>query len=344
MSSKATNTSQIIKWILFVLGVLITGAAIFFDSLLFGEKSIFNRSISNNEVVNLLYQKIPALIRSIQIIVLALILYYLVSVILSKMLGRNNRGVTIAKLCKSFLKWIVAIASLMFVLGAWGIDTTTLLASAGILTLIVGLGAQSLVADIVAGIFIVFEGEFQVGDIVIINNWRGTVQEIGVRTTKIIDAGGNVNIVNNSEITTIINQTQEVSLAKCTVGIEYGESLTRVELVIKENLDKIKEHIPAILEGPYYKGVTMLNTSSVDLLFIAKCKEEDIFQVQRDLNREFKLLFDENGINIPFPQIVLNHPKEMSVAASTSKKRAAKKFLEEQKTLSEDLESEEMDR
>ena len=62
-------------------------------------------------------------------------------------------------------------------------------------------------------------------------------------------------------------------MAKCVVGIEYGESLTRVELVVKDNLEKIKENIPAILEGPYYKGVTMLNTSSVDLLFVAKCKE-----------------------------------------------------------------------
>ena len=204
--------------------------------------------------------------------------------------------------------------------------------------MVVGLGAQSLVADIVAGIFIVFEGEFQVGDIVVINNWRGTVQEIGIRTTKIVDAGGNVNIVNNSEITTIINQTQQISLATCTVGIEYSESLNRVELVIKDNLEKIRETIPAIVEGPYYKGVTALNSSSVDLLFVAKCKEEDIFQVQRDMNRAFKLLFDENGINIPFPQIVLNQAKESAPTPNKKQRQAAQEFVEEQKELSAGLE------
>ena len=337
------KASSVIKWILFALGVIATGITIFLDGQLFGESSIFNQTITENNLINVLYQKIPALIRTMQIIVLSMTAYYFGNFLLQVTFGRTNRGMTISKLCKSFLKWVVALSSLMFALSAWGIDTTTLLASAGIVTLIIGLGAQSLVADIVAGIFIVFESEFQVGDIVIINNWRGTVQEIGVRTTKIVDAGGNVNIINNSEITTIINQTQEESLAKCVVGIEYGESLTRVELVVKDNLEKIKENIPAILEGPYYKGVTMLNTSSVDLLFIAKCKEEDIFQVQRDLNREFKLLFDEHGINIPFPQVVLNQPSVFNTKMSEKKKKSAKEFLEEQKILSNDLESEEME-
>lgn len=341
MKNKITP-STIIKWILFGLGLIGTGVAIYFDSKIFGESSIFNRSIGKHNVLNLLYHKIPALIRSMQVIVISITVYYLVSVVLRKTAGKSNRGVTISKLCQSFLKWILAIAAVMFILGAWGIDTATLLASAGILTLIVGLGAQSLVADIVAGIFMVFEGEFQVGDIVVINNWRGTVQEIGIRTTKIVDAGGNINIVNNSEITTVVNQTQEISLAKCVVGIEYQESLTRVELIVQQNLDTIKKNIPAILEGPYYKGVTALNTSSVDLLFVAQCKEEDIFQVQRDLNREFKLLFDEHGINIPFPQIVLNQPSEADNSATVSHKKQAKQFLEEQKVLSEDLESEEL--
>lgn len=337
------KVSNVLKWILFALGLIATGVTMFYDAYLFGESSIFNQTLTDNNLFNFLYQKIPALIRSMQIIFLSMTVYYLGDFLFRATFGRSNRGMTISKLCKSFLKWVVAISSLMFVLSAWGIDTTTLLASAGILTLIIGLGAQSLVADIVAGIFIVFEGEFQVGDIVIINNWRGTVQEIGVRTTKIVDAGGNVNIVNNSEITTIINQTQEESLAKCVVGIEYGESLTRVELVVKDNLEKIKENIPAILEGPYYKGVTMLNTSSVDLLFVAKCKEEDIFQVQRDLNREFKLLFDEHGINIPFPQVVLNQPSVSNTKTSEKKKKSAKEFLEEQKMLSNELESEELE-
>ncbi len=338
MAEEKNKAGLVVKWILYVIGLLGAIAAIVFDPYLFGENSVFNKAVTDNNVVNVLYQKIPSLIRTVQIAVFCVTLYYVVTFILSSLLKESNRGVTIAKLLSSFLKWAITIAAVMFILSAWGIDATTLLASAGILTLVIGLGAQSLVADIVAGIFIVFEGEFQVGDIVVINNWRGTVQEIGIRTTKIVDAGGNVNIVNNSEITTIINQTQQVSLATCTVGIEYGESLNRVELVVKENLEKIREAIPAIVEGPYYKGVTALNSSSVDLLFVAKCKEEDIFQVQRDMNRAFKLLFDENGINIPFPQIVLNQAKEPAPTPNKKQRQAAQEFVEEQKELSAGLE------
>lgn len=338
MESKKKNS--VVKLIVFVLCVIGTGFAIYFNTELFGENSIFNKNVSSNEIVNVLYQKIPAVIRTVEIITLSILTYYIAGLVLKIMYNKSKRGATISKLLTSFLKWAIFIGATMIVLGAWGIDTTTLLASAGVLTLIVGLGAQSLVADIVAGLFIVFEGEFEVGDIVVINNWRGTVTEIGIRTTKIVDAGGNINIVNNSEITTIINQTQEVSLATCTVGIEYSESIQRVELIVQQNLDKVKQNIPAIIEGPYYKGVSALAESSVNLLFVAKCKEEDIFQVQRDMNREFKILFDENGINIPFAQIVINKPNDASNKISEMQKEQARKFVEEQKTLSSDLESE----
>lgn len=254
--------------------------------------------------------------------------------------AKSNRSLTIVKLLESFVRWVIAIIAVFVVLNAWGVDTTTLLASAGILTLVVGFGAQSLVADIVAGIFMVFEGEFQIGDIVIVNGWRGTVSQIGIRTTKLVDSSGNVNIVNNSEITTVVNQTKDVSLAKCVIGIEYNESLPKVEVIIRDNLEEIKKNIPGIIDGPYYKGVEALNASSDDLLLVASCKEEDIYQVQRDLNRELKLLFDKHNINIPFPQVLVNQPVE--IKSKTTKKiiEGAREFVSEQKEQSQGLEDE----
>ena len=222
---------------------------------------------------------------------------------------------------------------------AWGADTTTMLASAGVLTLIIGLGSQSLVADVLAGIFIVFEGEFQVGDIVIIDGWRGEVKEIGIRTTKLIDAGGNIKIVNNSEIKTIINQTQELSLAKAYVAVSYGARIEKIEAVIADNIANIKDKIPAIVEGPFYKGVSELGESGVTLLFVAKCAEDDIYQVQRDLNREIKIMFDDNDIEIPFNQLVV-HMGSDAVANEILSKNEIKKaesFNEEQKELSKDI-------
>ena len=340
MQEKGNKGGQFVKLLLLLVLAAVTVAAFVFTNQLFGEDSVFNKAVSGNNFVNLLYQKIPALIRSVQIVTIAVLLSLLLRFIMRKGFARSNRAKTIVNLLESFVKWVIAIVAIMMVLHAWGVDTATLLASAGILTLIVGLGAESLVADIVAGIFMVFEGEFQVGDIVIINDWRDTVQEIGIRTTKIVDAGGNINIVNNSQITTVVNQTQEISQASVTVGVEYGESLPRVEIVIRDNLETIKEHIPAIIEGPYYKGVSALGASSVDLLFIAKCREEDIFQVQRDMNRELKLLFDANNIGIPFPQVVVNQPATFNTKTTKRMETGARDFVEEQKEQSKGIEEE----
>ena len=197
-------------------------------------------------------------------------------------------------------------------------------------------GAQSLVGDILAGIFIVFEGEFRVGDIVTIGDWRGTVVEIGIRTTKVLSGGHDVKIFNNSEIKQVINMTKQYSTAVLDIGIDYNESLERVEAVLKKELPHIREHVPAIMEGPYYKGVTSLGDSSVNIRILAECHEKDRIQVVRDMNREIKLCFDRNHISIPFPQIVVNQPAEIKEATSEDKK-TANQFLHEQKEASKDL-------
>ena len=342
----------IIKWSLYGALMIITILIFVFSANIFGKgKSVdpisgdvtweiapmFYAINTGNDFLNyFLEHAISNTLRTIQIaglaITFAIGIHYL-----AKIAFKGKKAVTISRLIVSFLKWVVFLCAIFFTMSAWGADTVTLLASAGVLTLIIGLGSQSLVADILAGIFIVFEGEFQVGDIVIIDSWRGEVKEIGIRTTKLVDAGGNIKIVNNSEIKTIINQTQELSVAKTYVSISYG---ARVEEVIADNIAHIKDKIPAIVEGPYYKGVSELGESGVSLLFIAKCKEDDYYQVGRDLNREIKIMFDDNGIEIPFNQIVVHQEDGSEDKNPRPSKKVIQKvenFNEEQKELSKDI-------
>ena len=320
---------------LLAAGVIVT---FIFDKKLFGAETIFVPIPGQGDFVNYMMTRgFPAMIRTVQIVVLALAASYVLS-LLARLTFESKKTITIALLLLNLLKWVVAIASVFLIMGAWGADTTMMLASAGVITLIIGLGSQALVQDILAGIFIVFEGDFQVGDIVIIDGWRGEVKAIGIRTTKLVDAGGNVKIVNNSDIRSIINQTQELSVAKCYVGVSYGDRIETIEKVIADNLPKIKEKIPTIVEGPYYKGVSELADSAVVLLFVAKCKETDIYQVQRDLNREIKIVFDDNNVNIPFPQVTVSYDQGSDTTKLSKKDRkVAEAFVEEQKDLSKDI-------
>ena len=308
---KAKTKKQTIK-VLIILGLmlLITIAVMVYQDYLTAEGSVFFTNDLGNSVLNAIWKKIPAIIISFQIITIAALAIFLINIILPKLFQKTNRQKTIISLMKSLIKWVIIIITIFLVLNAFGVDTSTLLASAGILALVIGLGAQSLIADIIAGFFIVFEEEYQVGDIITIDGFRGTVSDIGIRVTKIVDAGGNVKIMNNSDIKSIINQTSELSVAKCIMSIDYDESVERVEKIFKEYAPKIQKNIPDIIEGPFYRGINQLNSSSVDLFFIAKCNEENVYQVQRDMNKELFKMFKENNITVPFPQVVVSNREE----------------------------------
>lgn len=243
----------------------------------------------------------------------------------------GTRGETIGHLLLSVVKYGGTLGTFFYCLHLVGIDSSSLLASAGILSLVVGLGAQSLIKDIIAGIFIVFEGEFRVGDIVTIGTYRGTVMDIGLRTTKILGMDGNIKIYNNSEISGILNMTQEVSYALCGVSIEYGQDIEYVEAVLERELPKLRKANKDILDGPTYQGVQALEDSGVKLLITCSCSEQNIKVVTRYLNRSILQIFYRNKINIPFPNVtfsMLNEDSRMTMEDFLENKKKDKDFPE----------------
>jgi small conductance mechanosensitive channel len=204
----------------------------------------------------------------------------------------------------------MGIALVFMVLSVWGVPVMAQLAAAGILALVIGLGAQSIISDILAGVNIVFENEYDVGDIVFIDGFRGTIEEIGLTTTKIVDASGNVKIINNSKISTVVNLSANTSVVVVEVGVEYGEDLPKLEELIRNNMEAIKERNPMMLSAPTYLGVSNLADSSVNLKFSVKVDEPNRYAVERALYREIYLLFTNNNINIPFPQVTISNREE----------------------------------
>ena len=113
------------------------------------------------------------------------------------------------------------------------------------------------------------------GDIVTVGDWRGTVVEIGIRTTKIQDGGRNIKIISNKDVCGVINMTRDYSYAWVDLGIEYGESLERVENVLEQEFPNIRKRLPGIIDGPFYKGVVALADNSVNIRVMVLCSEGD---------------------------------------------------------------------
>ena len=213
---------------------------------------------------------------------------------------------TVLRLVRNLAKYVAVVTVLYLCLSYLGIDSATLVASAGLLTLVIGLGAQSLISDILSGLFIIFEGEFQVGDIVTIDGFRGTVQEIGIRTTKILSGGGDLKIIRNTNVNNIINMTRKNSRCICDLLIEYGVDLQKTIDIFESELPGIKERVPQLIEQPKFAGVAELGESGILLRFIGPCAEKDRFGATYGLNRELKLICERHNINIPFPQVVIH--------------------------------------
>lgn len=329
----------VLRWFAAVAVVVVCGAVIFKDSI-FDKRSLFAYILGGTWEHGLNIFAVTASIMFACVLATVAAALQKILQFVSRVL--DARGVTMCRLISSVVKYASVIGMLYWCLALIGVDTATLLASAGLLTFAVSLGAKDIVTDIISGLFIIFEGEFRVGDIIQVGGQRGTVMEIGVRTTKINDGSGNILVLRNSSISNVVNMTKEHSYAAIEVGIEYGESLERVEAILSRELPEMKKRLPAIIEGPFYKGVSMLADNSVNIKIVAECAESDRGGLTSDLLREMKLLFDVYDISIPYPQVVVNQPIEFK-RATMADRIAAKEFNAEQREALKDLADEDED-
>lgn len=223
-------------------------------------------------------------------------------------IGKNNKkSLSVVGLFTSLCKFICVIVGGVWALGVLGVNVAGIFASLGIASLIVGFGAQSLIEDMISGVFIIFEGQYHVGDIIVLDEFRGYVRNIGIRTTSIEDDGGNFKIVNNSDIRNLQNRSMNRSIASTVLSISYDADIPTVENVILDALPEMFERNKDVwLSAPRYIGVDSLGESSVGLKFIVDVNEQNFFGARRRLNRELKILMDENNIEIPFNQIVVH--------------------------------------
>ena len=228
----------------------------------------------------------------------------LLGLLLSLVKPKERKAMTMVSLLSSLLRYVAALVILCWGLSILGVNVNAIVASVGIVALIVGFGAESLVADVVTGIFLIFENQYNVGDIVEVNGFRGVVKDIGIRTTSIMDTGENIKIINNSEMKNILNRSDNVSRAVSDIAIPYETDLEALEEKLPQLMEDILErHKDVMLSAPRYLGVQQLAESSVVLRFVVEVAEKDIYSGARTLNRDLWLGFRKLGVECPFPQV-----------------------------------------
>lgn len=217
----------------------------------------------------------------------------------------ERRELTLTKLLENILTYVVYFIALMMILETLTINVTSLIAGAGIVGLAVGFGAQNLVKDIITGFFIIFEDQFSVGDYIKVNSFEGTVEEIGLRTTKIKSWTGELNILPNGSITEVTNFSLHNSTAVVDLNISYESDINQVEKMIFEFLRTLPAKYEDMAGVPELLGVQNFGASEIVLRIVCETAPMRHWYVARMIRKEIKLLFDENGIEIPFPRIVM---------------------------------------
>jgi moderate conductance mechanosensitive channel len=226
---------------------------------------------------------------------------------------RKQRSAAMSTVLKSVITGLLIAIAITMILSELGVNIAPIIASAGILGLAVGFGAQSLVKDIVSGLFILVEDQYGVGDVIDLGRAIGTVEAVTLRVTRLRDINGVVWYVPNGQILEVGNMSQNWSAAVIDVSVAYDEDLARVKRVLREvshDLWGDDEFRGVIVEEPQVTGVEALAADGVTVRVMLKTAPLEQWSVARELRQRIKARFDFEGIEIPFPQRVVWHRQE----------------------------------
>lgn len=234
---------------------------------------------------------------------------------------RVQRAKTMGDLLKSVITGIIVAIFGTMMLSELGVNIAPIIASAGIIGLALGFGAQSLVRDFLSGIFMILEDQYGVGDVVDVGEASGTVEAVSLRVTRLRDLNGTVWYVPNGAIVRVGNMSQNWSRAVVDVGVGYHEDLARVQRVLKDvahDLWQDEDYKGIIIEEPEVTGVEMFMPESVTLRVLLKTAPMEQWGVARELRQRIKARFDHEGIEIPLPQRVIWHREEKAAESSSA--------------------------
>lgn len=216
----------------------------------------------------------------------------------------SKRKKTIIMLINSIIKFFIGAIAVTMILDVYGIDTKTLLASLGVVAAVAGFALQDLLKDFIAGLSIMLEGQYRIGDTITVGTFKGEVVSLGLKSTRIKAYTGEIKIFSNRLITEVINHNFDHSLAIVDIPISYETNLEKVEKILTKLCDRLTEEIED-LKGPItLLGANVFEKSSISVRITAETVPMKQYDVQRKILREVKIELDKNNIKIPYTSVV----------------------------------------
>jgi small-conductance mechanosensitive channel len=223
---------------------------------------------------------------------------------------RRQRAETMGAVLKSITTFAIFAVVVIMALAELGVNIGPLIAGAGIVGLALGFGAQTLVRDFLSGIFMLFEDQYGIGDVVDLGDAVGTVEAVTLRVTRLRDVNGTVWYVRNGEVLRVGNMSQNWARTVLDITVGYGEDLERVRRILGETCHELwetEDFRGRVMEEPEVWGVERMEADGVAVRVAIKTAPLEQWTVAREMRQRIKERFDREGIEIPFPQRVVWH-------------------------------------
>ncbi len=249
---------------------------------------------------------------SILVVIVSFLVLFLVQSFIKKYLKHAAakqihvaRFKTLSKLLFSLLRYSVFIIAILVILSIWGVDVVPAIAGLGIVGLVIGLGSQRMIQDMIAGFFIVFENHYDIGDIVEVNGFKGTVLELGLKSTTLQHWTGHIQIFSNSQMSPVMNYSRHFAQALVTVSVSYDVDIQTLTTTLNTSLQTLKENA-AIISDVIVLGVTKFLASGIELTVTCQTKPNLQYGVEREIRLFLLEQLKQLHIEIPYDHIVIS--------------------------------------
>ncbi len=279
----------------------------------------FFSSIKQNEInlddllVKVIFSLLDFIIGILIIYLITKIIIFFINKILyrtQKAKGSNDKRIeTITSIIDNLIKYTMGIVMFLFILISLGVSWSSLLAATGVIGVVLGLGANELIKDTINGFFVVFEGTYDLGEYVIINNYEGYVIDLGIKSTILKTMSNEKITIPNSKVNEVINLSKKDYVSFYYFSASYDEKIEKMESIINEQILKEIKNLKIVKEVTYL-GLDEFLDSGINYALKIKTHPEDRFEAKRKVNAIIKKIFDKENLEIPYQNITVSYKKE----------------------------------